>query len=211
MIVVALAIFNLLIGSVGWWTETLVLNERFGLYLLAIGVIALMIWWQRGAAPIESAAGEGGRRGGWLRHPQGLVLAAIVINLLALCALNFEVGDYFSRAIQAVNAAYRAMRPGVAARQVRSLMIVRDFSYSAVWMAYGVLLMWAGFWKRAEFLRWQAIVLIGFTILKVFIYDASALQRGYRILAFMILGVILLAISFAYQKDWLGLQKSGEG
>ena len=71
---------------------------------------------------------------------------------------------------------------------MRSLAIARDFSYSAVWMAYGVLLMWVGFWKRAEFLRWQAIVLIGVTILKVFIYDASALQRGYRILAFMILG-----------------------
>ncbi len=211
VIVAALAIFNLLIGSVGWRTQTLVLNERFGLYLLAISVIALMLWWQRGAAPIGPAAVEGGRRSGWLRHPQGLVLAVIAINLLALGALNFEVGDYFSRAIQAVNAAYRTMRPGVATRQVRSLMIVRDFSYSAVWMAYGVLLMWVGFWKRAEFLRWQAIVLIGFTILKVFIYDASALQRGYRILAFMILGVILLAISFAYQKDWLGLQKSGEG
>jgi uncharacterized membrane protein len=76
-------------------------------------------------------------------------------------------------------------------------------------MAYGVLLIWVGFWKRSEFLRWQAIVLIGITILKVFIYDTSALQRGYHILAFMILGVILLAISFAYQKDWLGLQKSG--
>jgi len=64
---------------------------------------------------------------------------------------------------------------------------------------------------RLLFLRWQAIVLIGITIIKVFIYDTSALQRGYRILAFMILGVILLAISFAYQKDWLGMQKSREG
>jgi uncharacterized membrane protein len=223
MIVAMLAIFNLLIGSVGWRTQTLLLNERFGLYLLAIGVIAAMIWWQQhGASPAESSAAEALEKkearatpvsdgGDWLRHPQVLVLAVIAINLLALCALNFEVGDYFRREIAAVSAAHRAMLPSVYARQVRSLTITRDFSYSAVWMAYGVLLIWVGFWKRAEFLRWQAIVLIGFTILKVFIYDASALQRGYRILAFMILGVILLAISFAYQKDWLGLQKSREG
>jgi uncharacterized membrane protein len=103
------------------------------------------------------------------------------------------------------------MLSSVYARQVRSLTIARDFSYSAVWMAYGVLLICVGFWKRSEFLRWQAIVLIGITIIKVFVYDVSALQQGYRILAFMILGVILLAISFAYQKDWLGLQKSREG
>jgi len=212
-IVAALAIFNLLIGSLGWRTQTLLLNERFGLYLLAIGVIAAMIWWQQhGASPAEStAAGEAGKRGDWLRHTQAIALAVIAINLLALCALNFEVGDYFHREIQAVYAAHRIMMPSVYARQVRSLTIARDFSYSAVWMAYGVLLIWAGFWKRSEFLRWQAIVLIGITIIKVFVYDVSALQRGYRILAFMILGVILLAISFAYQKDWLGLQKSREG
>ena len=211
-VVAALAIFNLLIGSIGWRTQTLVLNERFGLYLLAIGVIAAMIWWQQGASVAESnAVGGAGSGGDWLRRPQSMALAVIVINLLALCALNFEVGDYFRREIQAVYAAYRTMLPAVSARQVRSLMIARDFSYSSVWMAYGVLLIWVGFWKRWEFLRWQAIVLIGFTILKVFIYDTSALQRGYRILAFMILGVILLAISFAYQKDWLGLQKSREG
>jgi len=223
VIVAALAVFNLLIGSIGWRTQSLLLNERFGLYLLAIGVIAAMIWWQQHAtSPAEStAAGESsGARdsdrvasnsGDWLRHSQVMVLAVIAINLLALCALNLEVGDYFRREIQAVHVAYRPMMPLVSARQVRSLMIARDFSYSAVWMAYGVLLIWVGFWKRAEFLRWQAIVLIGFTILKVFIYDTSALQRGYRILAFMILGVILLAISFAYQKNWLGLQKSREG
>jgi uncharacterized membrane protein len=140
-----------------------------------------------------------------------MALAVIAINLLALCALNLEVGDYFRREIQTVSAAHHSLLPWVSSQQVRSLMIARDFSYSAVWMAYGVLLIWVGFWKRSEFLRWQAIVLIGFTILKVFLYDTSALQRGYRILAFMILGVILLAISFAYQKSWLGLHRRGEG
>ena len=34
------------------------------------------------------------------------------------------------------------------------------------------------------------------------------LERVFRIASFIILGVILLGISYAYQKDWLGLQKS---
>jgi uncharacterized membrane protein len=74
-------------------------------------------------------------------------------------------------------------------------------------MIYGVGLMMVGFWKRSAFLRWQAILLIGLTIAKVFLYDMSNLERVYRIASFIILGVILLAISYAYQKDWLGLQK----
>ena len=66
-----------------------------------------------------------------------------------------------------------------------------------------------GFWKRSAFLRWQALILIAVTIGKVFIYDLSELDRGYRIVSFIVLGVILLAISFAYQRDWLKLSNKG--
>jgi len=46
---------------------------------------------------------------------------------------------------------------------------------------------------------------IAFTIGKVFLYDVSELDRGYRIVSFIVLGALLLAISFAYQRDWLRL------
>jgi len=48
-------------------------------------------------------------------------------------------------------------------------------------------------------------VLIAATIVKVFIYDVSELDRAYRILSFIVLGVLLLAISFVYQRNWLQL------
>ena len=63
----------------------------------------------------------------------------------------------------------------------------------------------AGFWRSSPFLRWQALVLIAVTTLKVFLYDISRLDRVYRILSLVVLGVLLLAISFAYQRDWLTL------
>jgi uncharacterized membrane protein len=62
-----------------------------------------------------------------------------------------------------------------------------------------------GFWRRSAFIRWQALVLIAATTIKVFVYDVSQLDRGYRILSFIVLGVLLLAISFGYQRDWLKL------
>jgi uncharacterized membrane protein len=83
--------------------------------------------------------------------------------------------------------------------------IARDFTYSALWMAYGGMLMIVGFWRRSAFVRWQALALIAFTIGKVFLYDVSELDRGYRIVSFIVLGVLLLAISFVYQRDWLRL------
>ena len=45
----------------------------------------------------------------------------------------------------------------------------------------------------------------------MFVYDVSELDRVYRILSFMALGILLLAISFAYQRDWLKLASRKEG
>src|SRR5258708_37531074 len=83
--------------------------------------------------------------------------------------------------------------------------IARDFTFSALWMAYGAMLMLVGIWRRSAFVRWQALALIAFTIGKVFLYDVSELDRGYRIVSFIVLGALLLAISFVYQRDWLQL------
>jgi uncharacterized membrane protein len=49
------------------------------------------------------------------------------------------------------------------------------------------------------------LLLIAATTVKVFVYDVSQLDRGYRILSFIVLGALLLAISFVYQRDWLKL------
>jgi len=74
-----------------------------------------------------------------------------------------------------------------------------------LFMAYGAMLMVVGFLRNSAFVRWQALVLIAATIVKVFVYDVSQLDRVYRILSFGVLGILLLAISFAYQRDWLKL------
>jgi hypothetical protein len=104
---------------------------------------------------------------------------------------NSELLGYFQ---QQLAAAYSF-------QERHSIMTVRDFAYSAVWMVYGSGLMLVGFWKRSAFLRWQAIVLLAMTVLKVFLVDISTLERGYRIAAFIVLGAILLAVSFFYQRS----------
>jgi len=62
-----------------------------------------------------------------------------------------------------------------------------------------------GFWRRSAFVRWMALFLIAATTVKVFVYDTSQLDRQYRILSFIVLGVLLLVISFVYQQNWLKL------
>jgi len=84
-----------------------------------------------------------------------------------------------------------------------TLEVKHAFSRSAIWMGYGAMLMIVGFRRRNSYIRWLALALLGVTILKVFLYDMSELQRIYRIGSFIGLGVLLLAISFAYQRKWI--------
>jgi uncharacterized membrane protein len=85
----------------------------------------------------------------------------------------------------------------------------RSLAISGFLMLYGAVLLTAGFWKRSSFVRWQALVLLIFTTGKVFLFDISGLSQGYRVASFLTLGALLMGISFAYQKDWLGLKAGG--
>jgi uncharacterized membrane protein len=85
-----------------------------------------------------------------------------------------------------------------------------QFTYSAFFMAFGAALLAVGFWRRSAFLRWQALVLLAASIGKVFLLDTSSLSEGYRILSFLALGALLLAVSFVYQRDWLNRRSHGD-
>jgi len=82
----------------------------------------------------------------------------------------------------------------------------KSLAISSFLMLYGAALLAVGFWRRSAFVRWQALLLLVFTIAKTFLYDLRNLSQGYRVLSFLGLGALLMAISFVYQKDWLALR-----
>ena len=49
-------------------------------------------------------------------------------------------------------------------------------------------------------------MLFALSIALIFLNGTSLQGQGYRVLSFLALGALLLAISFAYQKDWLRLR-----
>ena len=59
----------------------------------------------------------------------------------------------------------------------------------------------AGVRLSSPLLRWQALALFAFTTLKVFFADLSNLSGFYRIISSIALGVVLLVISFLYQRS----------
>ncbi len=181
-----------------FYSTRLIFNARMATHAVAIAVLAILAWY--------------GSKRNDERGRTSVALAIVALNALALIALSREVADYYAQQM----AGMRPM-PGQWNQSgwlnLRRVEISRDFTYSALWMGYGAMLMLIGFWRRSAFVRWQALLLIAVTIVKVFVYDVSQLDRGYRIVSFIVLGVLLLAISFVYQRDWLqlGKRRSAEG
>ncbi|UII30004.1 DUF2339 domain-containing protein [Fulvivirga ulvae] len=71
---------------------------------------------------------------------------------------------------------------------------------SILWGLYAVLLIILGIIKRQKYLRIAAIALFGVTLIKLFLYDLAALDTIGKTIVLVSLGVLLLLISFLYNK-----------
>jgi hypothetical protein len=71
---------------------------------------------------------------------------------------------------------------------------------SIYWAAFGISLLLLGITKQLRHLRIVALCLLGLVISKVFFYDLSDLEQIYRIIAFIILGMLVIGGSFLYLK-----------
>jgi uncharacterized membrane protein len=169
------------------------LNFHFLVYLVGIGVFAATIWMSLAARRRDSA--DMGK-GNWTTL---IVLSTVALNLVALLAVSLEIHHYWSCGARLSGNLCRVVDP----RDI----VFAHFVYSGWFMLYAAALMTAGFLAGSAFVRWQAVVLLTLSIAKVFLVDTSQLNQGFRVLSFLTLGVMLLVISFAYQRDWLALRR----
>ncbi|TRZ41178.1 DUF2339 domain-containing protein [Robertkochia solimangrovi] len=71
---------------------------------------------------------------------------------------------------------------------------------SIFWGIYSLVLIVIGLWRNKKHLRIAAIILFGLTLVKLFFYDIAHLHTIAKTVVFVSLGVLLLIISFLYQK-----------
>jgi uncharacterized membrane protein len=57
-----------------------------------------------------------------------------------------------------------------------------------------------GIWRKAPYLRYSAIVLFGATLVKLFFYDIAHLDAIAKTIVLVSLGLLMLGISFLYNK-----------
>jgi len=112
-------------------------------------------------------------------------------------ALNLLIIIFFT---QEINAYYDYLWRMNSNTATSGLENSPDLIKSLVWGLHAAILVGIGIWRRLKGMRWFGLGFLGFVIFKVFLYDLSNLTTPYRILSFMGLGIILLAISWLYHR-----------
>ena len=143
------------------------------------------------------------RSGADFEEAQGVRrLATVAANLLAIVALSAQAAGYYEAKIaeEMSRAGAGALGSNGLAGGLRSLALAKQLSLSVVWGLYACGLLIAGRVRRLRLLRVMGPALLSLTTLKVFIWDLSSLDRVYRIISFIMLGAILLVVSYFYQR-----------
>ncbi|MCH7604833.1 DUF2339 domain-containing protein [Patescibacteria group bacterium] len=186
-------------------------NERFFTFLMVIVMVLLSAYFYKiWKAQVEE------------RERNMLSTLLLAGNFLILWILSAEAISYFDEKIQVLRAA--ANVPGDILNQpgkfdytaVRNLEHAKNFSLSAIWAIYSILLIVLGIFKRVRVLRLAGLALFWIVILKVFIVDVFGIGGIFRVASLMSLGVILLVTGYLYQrysariKEFLGEEQGGE-
>lgn len=72
--------------------------------------------------------------------------------------------------------------------------------FPVLWGILAFVFLIVGIKKQTKTLRIIALALLGLTILKLFLYDISNISETGKIISFILLGILILIISFVYQK-----------
>jgi uncharacterized membrane protein len=112
------------------------------------------------------------------------VAAAVVAVALALAYLTLEVRTLYHGPVLTGGATTDA----------------EQYTYSAVWLGFGVLLLAVGYALSAQSVRFASAAVVVLTVLKVFFVDMSDLTGLWQALSVLGLGLVLLGIGWFYQR-----------
>ncbi|MBX4187584.1 MAG: DUF2339 domain-containing protein [Candidatus Doudnabacteria bacterium] len=113
----------------------------------------------------------------------------IVTNLMLLWVLSLEIIDYFDKRIS-----------DSSINLINGLENSKRVSLSVAWSLYAALLLVLGIARKSTSARLMSIGLFAVVIFKVFLYDTSNLPDLYRFVSFLSLGIVLLAVSYMYNR-----------
>lgn len=180
----------LLIGALLWQR-----NRRLATAFVTLG-LARLVWYDMlGLNPV------------WIAQAVGPlpILNAATLHLAFAAALIWRLTGFPRRSLIAALLTLTATLATI--RQLAHGSILtgpvstpENWGYSAAMLGLAIVWLWRGLSVGSADLRRFGLALLTLTTLKVFLIDAAALEGVLRILSFMGLGAVLIAIGWAYRK-----------
>ena len=151
---------------------TVVLNARALSGAFVIAMLYLVAAVERAA--IRTSDGWSGERG----------VLLVTAHALTVVLISLEIVSFWeTRTLEAVDA-----------------NLARQLMLSSAWAIYAGAIIAIGMHRHSPPIRYFAIALFALTALKVVVVDTQALEGIYRVIAFLVVGAIMLAASFLYQR-----------
>jgi uncharacterized membrane protein len=118
------------------------------------------------------------------RPPWYRWIVAVATVVLALLYLTLEVRRLFHEPVMAIGPIFDG----------------EQYTYSAAWLGFGVIILLAGAYLRSQPVRLASAAVLVLTVAKVFLVDLAGLTGVFRALSFIVLGLVLVAIGWLYQR-----------
>ncbi len=170
-LILFVAVLGLVFAENPWWKPINVGGLFFNLLLIAYALPAIL------AAAIGLMTRP--------TRPQGYrTIAAISAVVLALLYLSLQVTRFYRGPV---------LTEG-------EFTDAEGYTYSAVWLGFGVVLLIIGIYLRSQPVRLASAAVVMLTIAKVFLWDMAGLTGFWRSISLIGLGLVLVSIGRAYQK-----------
>jgi uncharacterized membrane protein len=163
--------FDILFHNPLWSYEAVGTYPIFNTLLLVYGLPILWTW-----KAIDELRQMGHEK--WSKIGYGFILVLSFV-LISLYVRQFFHGTYLNGVIKSNGEIY---------------------SYSVVWLLYGIGLLLLGTYRKDKLIRVASLVIMILTVGKVFLYDASELEGLFRVFSFFGLGLSLMGLSWFYTR-----------
>ena len=108
--------------------------------------------------------------------------------------------DHVARAIVGVPEAFGGNQSLKAREQLDRIRMLSAALTSGAWLVQAIVVLAIGWARDSSFMRWSGLVLFGLTVAKFVFYDLQAVDVFWRFLTAIVVGAVLLAVSYVYQR-----------
>jgi uncharacterized membrane protein len=122
-----------------------------------------------------------------LMDEEVFVLSAIIVaaNVIVVWVFSREIIQYYE---------------SLAYQQTADFESAKHLTLTIFWAIYSIGIISVGMWRNLRLVRLSGLLLMGIPVVKLFAFDVFLLEQGFRVAAFIILGILLLSIGLVYQR-----------